>query len=270
MALSFSQRMGLKPIRTILQVDDMDMDLRNALWNYCYINFLNDYEFSTGRYTLLEDINSEFFKNRFEYITKPSSYIQTNYNYFATAEWNEVYDLLQFIIVEMSSSNFINGFISELNAILEREMSGYRIIKKEIAPITDINEIKELEEAGKNRLAKTHIETAITLLSDRKAPDYRNSIKESISAVEAICRDLTGKTTLGSALDYMKSKDIIDINGDFKSGLEKIYCYTNDSKTGIRHALMDTGKEVTFEDAKFMLVMCSAFVNYISAKVKMG
>ena len=31
--LSFSQRMGLKPIRTQIQIDSMDDDLRNSLWN---------------------------------------------------------------------------------------------------------------------------------------------------------------------------------------------------------------------------------------------
>lgn len=29
----FSQRRGLKPIRSVLQVDTMDSDLRNGLWN---------------------------------------------------------------------------------------------------------------------------------------------------------------------------------------------------------------------------------------------
>ena len=30
---SFSQRKGLKPIKNIVQVDSMDADLRNGLWN---------------------------------------------------------------------------------------------------------------------------------------------------------------------------------------------------------------------------------------------
>ena len=30
---SFSQRKGIKPIKSIIQIDSMDDDLRNSLWN---------------------------------------------------------------------------------------------------------------------------------------------------------------------------------------------------------------------------------------------
>jgi len=40
----------------------------------------------------------------------------------------------------------------------------------------------------------THLLTALDLLADRQAPDYRNSIKESISTVEAIANRLAGTT----------------------------------------------------------------------------
>ncbi len=41
-------------------------------------------------------------------------------------------------------------------------------------------------------MVNIHISKAITLLSDRDKPDYENSIKESISAVEALCEVITG------------------------------------------------------------------------------
>jgi len=45
----------------------------------------------------------------------------------------------------------------------------------------------------------TDLSRALELLSDRKQPDYRNSIKESISAVEATCQVFASKSraTLG-------------------------------------------------------------------------
>ncbi len=53
--------------------------------------------------------------------------------------------------------------------------------------------------------------------------------------------------------------------GDIVAALEatfsKLYGYTSDAK-GIRHALMDD-ERVTFKEAKFMRVACSAFVNYV-------
>lgn len=49
-----------------------------------------------------------------------------------------------------------------------------------------------------------------------------------------------------------------------KGSFEKLYGYTSDAE-GIRHALLDE-PNLDFEDAKFMLVSCSAFVNYLKAK----
>lgn len=112
---------------------------------------------------------------------------------------------------------------------------------------------------------KTYIENALKHLSSRPEPDYRNSIKESISAVEALCREITGDTTLGPALKALEKKGVV-IPRFLQAGIEKLYVYTNDSKTGIRHALMDDAEVPTFDEAKFMLVTCCAFVNYLYAR----
>ncbi len=38
----FSYRKGLKPVKSIMQVDNMDNDLRNNLWNALTIYYWND------------------------------------------------------------------------------------------------------------------------------------------------------------------------------------------------------------------------------------
>ena len=43
-----------------------------------------------------------------------------------------------------------------------------------------------------------------------------------------------------------------------------LYGYTSNAK-GIRHALLEEST-LDFEDAKFMLVACSAFINYLKVK----
>ena len=115
----------------------------------------------------------------------------------------------------------------------------------------------------------THIKAALLKLSDKKNPDYRNSIKESISAVEAICRKVTGKGTLGESLKELESSGIV-LNDQLKAGIEKLYVYTNQKGTGIRHALMENGNAITFHEAKFMLVACSAFINFLIPQIKSG
>jgi len=51
-----------------------------------------------------------------------------------------------------------------------------------------------------------------------------------------------------------------------------MYNYTNNKGTGIRrHALMDDSHFPEQKEALFMLVYCSAFINYIrAAEVKLG
>lgn len=47
----------------------------------------------------------------------------------------------------------------------------------------------------------------------------------------------------------------------------KLYGFAGD-EGGIRHALDDKSIEVSMEDARYMLVSCSAFVNYLTEKAR--
>ena len=110
---------------------------------------------------------------------------------------------------------------------------------------------------------------ALELYAQRPEGDYRNSIKESISAVEAFCREKTGENTLGKALNKLEQNGLETPNV-LKQAFEKLYAYTNQPVAGIRHALMDDSGAYTpkAEEALFMLVSCSAFINYLNAKQK--
>jgi hypothetical protein len=109
-----------------------------------------------------------------------------------------------------------------------------------------------------------HLESALEKLSDRKNPDYRNSIKESISAVESLCIIISKnpKASLGQALKAIEDK--VGLHQALKQGFEKIYGYTS-NEGGIRHAMIDEST-CDFDDAKYMLVSCSAFINYLIMK----
>ena len=159
-------------------------------------------------------------------------------------------------------------FIDSCNLILESEMSACRLVNKQIIEITAEEEISSIEEAIKNTDSfngvQTHLQTALSLLADRKQPDYRNSIKESISAVEALAKVLTGddKATLGDALKILEKNS--KLHGSLKSGFSSLYGWTSAAE-GIRHAMLDD-PNLKFDYAKFMLVACTAFVNYLIGK----
>ena len=72
------------------------------------------------------------------------------------------------------------------------------------------------------------------------------------------------KATLGDALKKLEDNGV-QIHGALKEGFKKLYGYTSD-QGGIRHAEGMFESNVTFEEAKFMLVSCSAFINYLIAE----
>ena len=95
---------------------------------------------------------------------------------------------------------------------------------------------------------------------------YINSIKESISAVESVCKVIANKpkAELGDALKALIAEGY-PIQGALKTGILALYGYTCEAG-GIRHAERETESTVTFEEAKFMMVTCSAIVNYLVAE----
>lgn len=187
--------------------------------------------------------------------------------YFFKCTWNEVYDFIEFIADNYYNKSENKEFMSLCNSILERELSAYRFVDGKITQITseEISEIEEALELSKPfKPVSHHLKRAIDLLADRKSPDYRNSIKESVSAVEAICNLIAKNTkaTLGQALKELEKK--MELHPALKKAFDSLYGYTSDAE-GIRHALLDESN-LDFEDAKFMLVSCSAFVNYLKTK----
>ena len=197
-----------------------------------------------------------------------------------TQPWYECYDFIDYTLAKFPF-NFAEEFGSKkdlatkerelfkslCNHFLEREMSAWRIIGNQVSRLTSDEEIEAVEKALTIKgPISTHITTALGLMSDRKNPDYRNSIKESISAVEAMCCKITGKSKadLSAALKTLEKKGI-RLHGALKNAFNNLYGYTSDAG-GIRHKLMDD-PQTDFEDAKFMLVACSAFVNLLRARI---
>jgi hypothetical protein len=188
--------------------------------------------------------------------------------HFFSSDWYEVYDFVEFVAnrpIWTSAENVMQDF----NEVLTEELSAYRFVAGKLAPISSEQEKSAIERAisqTSNSYSTTseHLRQAIDLLARKPTPDYRNSIKESISAVEALCAIVTGdpKATLGQALKIIDTQ--AKLHGALRSAFEKLYGYTSDAN-GIRHALMEESK-LEQEDAIFMLVACSAFVSYVIAK----
>jgi hypothetical protein len=177
-----------------------------------------------------------------------------------------VYDLIQFTVERFDT--YKQSLETAYNKMLEREVSAFRFIDGLLSPITNQYELDAIEAglavAGRFGAASTHLRTALDFMSDRQSPDYRNSIKESISAVESAAMVVTGKAnaTLGVLLKALEDCGHI-VHGAQKEAFSNLYGYTSD-EGGIRHGMLDE-PNLDLPKAKYMLVVCAAFIAYLSA-----
>lgn len=280
----FSERKGIKHFSDIVQVNSLNERTRNKLYTATEEIFgLMDKYNERLQNCFIEFIYEELFS-----LTKrdiPKIYGYSDYSH--TSVFNEIYNIINtedysniltfiegvikdFSIIDQDTENMLNlesRYTNIINDIFQKENVNYRIVDGIVTDLLNEETIKEIEETLENpyTVVTTHYSKALELLY--KAKDYDNSIKESISSVESICQILTGndKATLGDALKLLKDK----IHPAMKSAFEKLYGYTSDAN-GIRHSNGLGEGNSTFEEAKYMLISCSAFVNYLKENFEEG
>lgn len=268
----FSERQGyIKPNEVIIR-GKITKPIQNSIYNWTLKILGNVDELYIETEVWLYFLNNKI--NEYQSYRSYSRYgVILNYIDNDENKWYKKLDLIEFILPYVENAMLpirYGKLISDLNSEFERHNFAYRIIDGRFEEITSKKEIESIEEALTNTIdgVRKHLQTALEKLSaSQKEPDYRNSIKESISAVECLCRTITRENTLGKALNELERRGIF-FNGVFKSGLEKLYAYTCNSDSGIRHALLDDTNAPTGDEAIFMLVSCSAFINYITKKLK--
>lgn len=274
--MKFSERLGYKPVKEQLQVEAIDNDLKNSLWSAFLDTFfdgLSNYGFPEYQlYNYHRALWFNFFKLPIDtsYIHSDRSVSKENLKkylrkYFYESEnWYDALDLIEF-----SAKFAFHKYVEVINLVLEREKSAYRFVNGQITQITSATEIAEIEEAITSddiyKPVSIHLNTALTFLADKQNPDYRNSIKESISAVESMCKIFTGndKATLGETLLLLEKNG--KLHPAMKKAFSSLYGYTSDD-AGIRHALIQGDRTVDFHESKFMLVTCSSFINFLKSR----
>ena len=278
----FSERYGYTKPSEVLIREEMTQEIENAICSS--FDILNNY--------LIKNFNGDVYKDLELYLW--TDFLNERYNDFYSDygghmivathvlkskdyEWFLKLDLVEKSVKWLYAMGKKNqgikitagNFTSKINHEFERLNYAYRFVDTEIVELTNEQEIKSIETclATSGNNVRMHMSTALELISERPVGKYSNSIKESISAVEAVCREITGEKDLGRALDCLIKKGVV-IPQSLKNAFNKLYDYTNDKETGIRHALMDESGEYkpTYAEALFMLVSCSAFVNYINGK----
>lgn len=184
--------------------------------------------------------------------------------------WFEKLDLIDETFKYFKSTScqieehLINSFQEALNKEFERLNFAYRVIDGCVIEINSKEEIETIEEALliNSDSVKLHLKSALEKLSEG---DARNSIKESVSAVEALVRSITGENTY--SLKGLEKRGI-SVHPMIKNAMDQLYNYSCDKTVGSRHSQMDTDSPYnpTSDEAVFMLISCSSFINYLIKK----
>ena len=258
----FSERHGITPPKQ-MQDRSMDVALRNGLWN-ALDTFFRQTQSSSNMFSLTQNLFHEiiwtdFFKESQDVLYHTTFLTQhgmIRHAFFKLA-WFNVYDLIEFICCladkfKKHDGSFIRSnkillpseytfhssdrihfkqFTKKCNEILEKEVSAWRIVGGKICKITSEAETNAVETAMQSPIEGVgqHVTNAIVLLYDRESPDYKNAMKESISAVELICAKITKQNApiLSKALDKMEKDSTVNIHPALKVAFEKLYGYTS-------------------------------------------
>ncbi len=270
----FSKRRGIVPARVTVQTYSVDEPLRTKLWNCMCFHGLSrlsesdrDKSYRDHNTEYLVSLYHSFFNWPVDTIPdyRPEAYNKIR-EYFFKCKWYSVYDFIEFSL-RAYPNGLMTSSVDCLNNSLEEEMAGYRIIDGLATPITSKEEIHEIEQAITSGMGpvKEQLEKALALFSDRSKPNFADSVKNSVSAVESLCVMIAddGSKTLPKSLARVEER--IHLRKALSSSLNSLYGYRN-VEPGVGHG-GPRSDEVTFDEAKLFLVLCSAWVNYLLSKV---
>lgn len=269
----FSERYGFVEPRTLVQRDELDDETRLEIWNIFALlpsAFADQNAFEHEEFVLETFWVATLKRPRDE---APSSQGMWRFvkQVILQGDFPACMDAIEAIldffhqVQQPWVPSWEHVLIEAVNRRFERNLVAYRLIDLQLVPIDRQDEMDAVAEAFDaagpgSTSAQAHLRQAVSLLADREHPDYRNSIKESISAVEAVARSLTGAATLGAAIRALPSTGM-ETHKALLSAWSSMYGWTSDAG-GLRHG----DEEITEADqalAKYVLVTSSAFVTLL-------
>lgn len=128
--------------RTAIQKTSIDRALRNRLWNIIRFYYLTDKLLRKGSahsyLVTYKQIWCNFFENTDDTLPEWSGDFDTALrNWYFEASWNEVYDLLTFLIRECNERRVRSSAVDRINAALERHLSAYRWVNDAFITVVD-------------------------------------------------------------------------------------------------------------------------------------
>lgn len=280
---SYSDRNKIREISRNIQIDSFSDETRVVLKNEIII-LLSEYEkfMEKNHYSfeIQQYLGNLFAKDVFNLPLHSgfNSYNNIVSQIYTVFDKGEVYDILDFIeyfannIDIKERSRDIYGqlvwknadLFERFNHVFTSECIGFRFVKKMIVPITNESEINEIEhsidQSNEEKIGK-HLALALEYLSDRENPKYDDSVAQSVKALEGLAVVYYGKKSESFDKMIASIKNKFNLHPKLESLLKDIYHYASDND-GIRHVNSGEGYNVSFAEAKMILVIVSSVVNY--------
>ena len=272
----FSDRNKISPYRLKMQYEDFDDDTRIRLKNLSF-KIIDNYIYVGGepgkKYIVQTfadeafDIETRLNEYQYEYpeIEKRISLV------FKAGTYDEVLSLVEFIAIKLKycsgrdpiGNSTYRTYYDDFNKLFEEEFVGYQFVNGIIVKITNKEEIREISKAAESsyQSVNDHINKAIGFISVVNNVDFKNSVKESVTALEVLCSILSKDNSILSETikKIFKEKNI---HPALKDAVLKLYGFSSDA-AGIRHDTAKQETRVTFDEAKLVLVICSGIINYL-------
>jgi hypothetical protein len=281
---NFSERNGVRSAAHQLSHTFIDDQAREELWAVLFVSLFNPMKPLLGHWWFRTKIAEEFVLSarrgigvRLDSFPEHWETILNEFRHeMFRREWWGVYDFLEVMLRNAPNTRWLplqDRLRSALDESLQTLGGHFSVVGTEIVPRISPNEVAAINLAISSDQAawNKHLERAISLYKQRPNGDFRNSVKESLSAVEAIVRSFAGDETgnLGELCNQLKGKK--ELNTNLATSLSQLYWYAS-GFGGARHALkpsqIEAGQEIVLEDARLILVCCAGWVNYFSARMR--
>ncbi|MBR2506978.1 MAG: hypothetical protein IKB70_08810 [Bacilli bacterium] len=276
----FSDRNGIKPVSREMQIFDFEKGTRIVLFNRLKNLFdqqveIRDLDIDCLIKFTVENAFNDVYQGEYE-DTYTSLFVDV-LDIFNNGEYHSILDIIEFVcnLIFEGEEEYSRRCASQygycfyvdvrasMNDCFEDEFVGYRFIGDKIVKITNNVEIESINNSSLTPYDKVNesISKAVAYISETGFKDYKNSIKEAISSVEQMANILlnTSGLTLSNAISQLADKNIV--NNYLKSSIKNLYNYSSDTN-GVRHGNNKDNDNISFEDAKFILITCSAIINY--------
>lgn len=188
-------------------------------------------------------------------------------------EWYLVYDLFEELAEGLHYSN-VDNYHTQVNTAFAEAGVVYELRDGLVERLDEVGEALEIRHdedsttdilTGQFKPVQEQYERALRALHGRPM-DAKAAIRESLNAVEAVSRIITGKdkSQLGDCLNVIYGKDAEDHHKALSASLKSLYGYAS-SIPGARHG-QHADVEVSFEEALLAVRLSGAAIAFLIAE----